>query len=128
VVGFTVKGRVVDHKKEKGIEGATIKIDGQVRGHSQADGTFVLERVSSGAYTFKVEKENMQFPNLINYRVSPNEATLPDIAVESFHVCGKILIDQLPYGVSPTAKRSLTLTSTKEGAQPVTQTTDEKGT
>eukprot|EP01096_Ripella_sp_DP13-Kostka_P006743 TRINITY_DN2438_c0_g1_i1.p1 TRINITY_DN2438_c0_g1~~TRINITY_DN2438_c0_g1_i1.p1 ORF type:complete len:1216 (+),score=649.91 TRINITY_DN2438_c0_g1_i1:168-3650(+) len=127
VVGFSIKGRVVDHKGENGIANADVYVNNNLKTKTAEDGSFAIHRIQAATYSFEISKQGYQFAPLSNFRVSPRTATLPDFLAQQYHVCGQILIDQLLPGMSSQFRRPFTVTSTKEGAVSKTHHTDDSG-
>ncbi|KAK0417409.1 hypothetical protein QR680_012991 [Steinernema hermaphroditum] len=91
VSGFSTRGRVV--AGGIGVAGALIKVNGVSTGvFSDANGFFVLGKLSEGSYTFEAEKEHMQFAPLVK-RISVDDPLLGDLYVSGIDVCGSIQLE-----------------------------------
>ena len=102
-------GRVVSGNK--GVAGVTIKVNGQKTHVTDSNGYYTLDQLNNGVYTIEAEKEHIHFTEISNLRISPGSTLgeLPNITVKSYDVCGKILLSQVPAGISISAPRSVVL-------------------
>lgn len=89
VMGFSIQGRVID-VSSNGLEGATISLNGQDKAVTRADGTYTLERMTTGKYTITARKSHMFFHDLKEFALSPSVPAVPDIVVTRYHICGKV--------------------------------------
>eukprot|EP00468_Gymnochlora_sp_CCMP2014_P006939 CAMPEP_0167766640 /NCGR_PEP_ID=MMETSP0110_2-20121227/15482_1 /TAXON_ID=629695 /ORGANISM="Gymnochlora sp., Strain CCMP2014" /LENGTH=1157 /DNA_ID=CAMNT_0007654741 /DNA_START=57 /DNA_END=3530 /DNA_ORIENTATION=+ len=87
VMGFSVSGQVLS-PTGKGIEGASIIVNGLQKATTDAEGTYVLERMTSGKYVVTASKDHMIFASLRNQMLSPSSGRLPPILISKFDVCG----------------------------------------
>ncbi|XP_070547557.1 BOS complex subunit NOMO1-like [Ptychodera flava] len=109
VEGFSVTGRVVDSPKGSPLAGVSIKLDGKPQTQSVADGTYRLDKITSGSYVVEAIKDNIFF-DAMTVKITPNTPQLPDIVASSFNLCGKVSIEKLPESVPVAAERHVTLT------------------
>ena len=136
VTGFSARGRVVQHagaKGEVGVDGVVVTVyqDGSGGGERRkvyetttaADGSYRLETMASATYTIEARRAHYHFEDLVALSITPrNCAQLPDIVLKSLDLCGSIVIDRPPPGVSVDATRSVELYAHKgadEAAAPL---------
>ncbi|XP_062197301.1 uncharacterized protein LOC133900188 [Phragmites australis] len=111
VTGFSVGGHVVDGYGA-GVEGANVKIDGQLRAVTDSLGYYRLDQVMSKKYTITAEKDHYKFNRLENFTILPNMASIDDIKSVRYDVCGIIRT------VTPNSKAMVTLTHGPENVKP----------
>jgi protocatechuate 3,4-dioxygenase beta subunit len=124
---FAIFGKVVN-SKGSGIPNVTIKIDGQVRAITDAQGAYRLQNLTPGNYDLEAQADDMFFEPLTNIRITAHLKKLPDLAVTDYKLCGKIVIEATDY--YPTSKRTVVLqeTSDKSASKKERRTiTDNKG-
>lgn len=98
VIGFGVAGKVVGFDG-KGIEGATVLVNGVEKALTAKDGSYRLEQFKAGTYDITAKKQNYVFAALNGEKVTPNSASIPEIAVKEVSVCGTLSIVQPPPNV-----------------------------
>ncbi len=106
VNNFSIYGLVVNSKKN-GIPNVTIKIDGQVKAITDANGIYKLENLTPGNYDFEAHADDMFFEPLTNIKITAHLKRLPELIVTDYKLCGKILIEAKEY--FSTAKRTVIL-------------------
>ncbi|CAB0004615.1 unnamed protein product [Nesidiocoris tenuis] len=116
VKGFTVTGRVLWSPNGKPMNGATIYLNGNVVGKTDADGVYTLESMQAGTYLVKVEAENVVFKES---EVKISSTTLPDLVPFSYKVCGHFQ--------SPTSSGPYKVELTSADSTSTEVTTDSKG-
>ncbi|BES94845.1 nodal modulator [Nesidiocoris tenuis] len=116
VKGFTVTGRVLWSPNGKPMNGATIYLNGNVVGKTDADGVYTLESMQAGTYLVKVEAENVVFKES---EVKISSTTLPDLVPFSYKVCGHFQ--------SPTSSGPYKVELTSADSTTTEVTTDSKG-
>ncbi|XP_077985075.1 BOS complex subunit NOMO1-like [Glandiceps talaboti] len=114
VEGFSVTGKVLDSIKGSPLMGVSIKLDGKPQTLSASDGTYRLDRITSGSYVVEAMKEHTLF-DAMTVKITPNTPQLPDIIATSFNICGKVTIDNMPDNIPVAAQRQITMTT--EGGQ-----------
>ncbi len=127
VTYFSIFGRVVN-SKGSGIPNVTIKIDGQDRALSDARGVYILQNLTPGNYDVEAQADDMFFEPLTNIRITAHLASLPDLTVTDYKLCGKIVIEATDY--YPISKRTVVLQdrSDKSSSKKERRTiTDAKG-
>jgi len=110
VMGFSLTGKVVNGQG-KGVKDVLITVNGNEKGSTDSNGYYKLDQLVSGSYNIEAFKEHTNFNSLMNYRVSPNVVSLPDITVKSYHLCGRVHVAQPPSGVSVARQRTMILSS-----------------
>ena len=114
VINFSIFGRVVNSKKN-GIPNVTIRIDGQPKATTDANGIFKLEHLTSGNYDLEAHADDMFFEPLTNIKITPHLRNLQDIIVTDYKLCGKIFIEATEY--YSTSKRTVVLQNTSDKSQ-----------
>jgi hypothetical protein len=121
-MGFSLTGRVVNGQG-KGLKDVLITVNGKEKVSTDANGHYKLDQLMSGSYDIEAFKEHINFNSLVNYRVSPNVVSLPDITVKrydyclqvshhySYHLCGRVHVAQPPSGISIVRQRTMILSS-----------------
>lgn len=94
ISGFSASGRVtLAQQNEKGIAGASVKLNGKVVAVTDADGFYSLKNIKEGTYTIQVSKEDLQFQDH-TVKISMSNPNVPQIFVSGFKVCGKVVSEQ----------------------------------
>lgn len=94
ISGFSASGRVMmSQQQEKGIAGATVKLNGKVVATTDADGSYALKNIKEGTYTIQVSKEDLQFQDH-TVKITMLSPKVPQIFVSGFKVCGKVVSEQ----------------------------------
>ena len=99
VVGFNMYGRV-SHKNGEPIENVEILVDGKPSARTDADGFYIVEKMSTGTFDIVAKKDHMSFNSLFQFPVTANEPSLPEITAEGYDVCGEVVIPSLPKSVT----------------------------
>ncbi|XP_075491887.1 uncharacterized protein LOC142530019 [Primulina tabacum] len=120
VTGFSVGGRVVDDSGT-GVDNASIVVDDQERSITDKEGYYKLDQVTSKRYSIEAKKDHYKFEKLNDFLVLPNMASIADIKVVSYDLCG------LAQTVSPDYKAKVALTHGPENVKPQVKQTDESG-
>lgn len=128
VAGFSVSGRVLESVKGNGVKGAKILIDGKEQTVTGLDGSYHLENMKTGTYTIRIIAEKIFF-DATNVKVTPNTPQLPNIVASSFSLCGKVVIEKIPEGLSQVPpQRKITISSESSPADVMTIETSADGT
>ena len=94
ISGFSASGRVMlSQQNEKGIKGATIKLNGNVVATTDAEGFYSLKNIKEGTYTIQVSKVDLQFQDH-TVKILMSNPKVPQIFVSGFKVCGKVVSEQ----------------------------------
>lgn len=104
VAGFTVSGFVRASREGRGVGNAKIIIKGQVQAITRDDGSYHLDSMKAGSYQLHVEANRLSF-DVVTVKITPNTPHLADIIASKFQVCGQIVIDKLPEGLSQGARQ-----------------------
>jgi hypothetical protein len=139
VTGFSARGRVVQRAASNvGIGDVTVTVYETKSGASDrtkiyetttaADGSYRLETMAAATYTIEARRAHYYFLDLVNFAITPrNCAQLPDIVLTEFDLCGSIVIDRPPPGVSVDTTRQISLYShTSSGEGSVLETTQTR--
>ncbi|XP_049779932.1 nodal modulator 3 [Schistocerca cancellata] len=114
VKGFSVSGKLLLGPDGKGIEGATILLDGSIRSVTKSDGSYHLENMQAGTYKLQVVASDMQFQDT-PVKITPNTPQLADIYPSAFKVCGSITPHHLTTGVAERGPRNILIS--KKGSE-----------
>ncbi|KAL4202422.1 hypothetical protein AMTRI_Chr02g263630 [Amborella trichopoda] len=120
VTGFSIGGRVVDHKGI-GVEAVKIIVDGHEKCITDAQGYYKLDQVTSTHYTITAEKNHCKFNGLESIKVLPNMASLPDIKATHYDLCGMVRLVNADY------KAKVALTHGPANVKPQVKQMDENG-
>ncbi|RMX43282.1 hypothetical protein pdam_00020157 [Pocillopora damicornis] len=127
VHGFSVTGQVLTAEGQ-GIADVSITAGEEITAKTTAEGVYVLNNVTAGAYTIQASKEHFFF-NSIKVQVTPNTPRLPEITPQAYHLCGALKFDEFPPGVTQLKGRKMILQT--EGASIATRSmstsVDENG-
>ena len=74
VIGFSIQGRVVNHKGE-GISGVKIIIDGQQRATTNDKGLYKLDEITPGGYILEGHSQHYVFDS-ININIQSNSRNI----------------------------------------------------
>ena len=99
VVGFNMYGRV-SHKNGEPIEDVEILVDGKPSARTDADGFYIVEKMTTGTFDIVAKKDHVSFNSLFQFPVTANEPSLPEITAEGYDVCGEVVIPSLPKSVT----------------------------
>lgn len=94
ISGFSASGKVLlSQQNKKGVEAATIKLNGAVVATTDASGSYALKNIKEGAYTIQVFAKDLQFQDH-TVKISMNNPKVPEVYVSGFKVCGKVVSEQ----------------------------------
>eukprot|EP01105_Mastigella_eilhardi_P007266 TRINITY_DN18768_c0_g1_i1.p1 TRINITY_DN18768_c0_g1~~TRINITY_DN18768_c0_g1_i1.p1 ORF type:complete len:1170 (-),score=265.90 TRINITY_DN18768_c0_g1_i1:42-3062(-) len=105
VVGFSLAGRVIHKATGAGVAGATVLFNGNTAAVTDAQGGYLLDKLTAGAYSLAASLPRVTFAPLPTVRVSPSSAALPDIIAIEYQACATLAASALPDGLSLTALR-----------------------
>lgn len=117
VHGFSVTGQVLTAEGQ-GIADVSITAGEEITAKTTAEGVYVLNNVTAGAYTIQASKEHFFF-NSLKVQVTPNTPRLPEITPQAYHLCGALKFDEFPPGVTQLKGRKMILQT--EGASIATR-------
>ncbi|KAL5020566.1 hypothetical protein ScPMuIL_003458 [Solemya velum] len=99
VAGFSVSGKVLDSPKGSGVPNAKVLLNGKEQTTTGADGSYHLENMKTGSYSLQIQALNVFF-NAVEVKITPNTPHLPDIVAVKYSLCGRVVIDKVPEGLS----------------------------
>jgi hypothetical protein len=127
LAGITLSGSVLN-AKSKPVSDVHVTLNNpkgtSFNAISNGEGKYSLDKVPTGKYTLKAEKNGFVFETS-NFEVTTTSVSLPTIIVSKIDVCGKVSIPQPPAGVSTGAGRKVSLKSAEIGDLQVS--TDKSG-
>ncbi|XP_013400762.1 nodal modulator 2 [Lingula anatina] len=123
VAGFSVTGRVLEAAQGSGVANAQLSIDGKRLAVTNAEGIYQLENMKTGTYKIKVEANRIYFDD-VSMKISPNTPQLPDIIASKFSLCGRVVIDNYPPGLTRPDHRKVSI---KGDSTVIGLSTDKEG-
>ncbi|CAI5482522.1 unnamed protein product [Closterium sp. Yama58-4] len=125
VRGFSVSGRVED-SAGKGVEGATVLLNGQPRAVTDAQGQYSLHQITSGQYALSATKPRYSFTPLPALSILPSASLLPPLRASHYELCVATLLDE--GSAFQAGGRQVALTGRGgEGVSPQAKKTDADG-
>ncbi|XP_046603692.1 nodal modulator 2 [Neodiprion virginianus] len=91
ITGFTISGAVHASMQGGGLEGAKIYLNKKLAAITNKDGSYRVDNMKAGQYSFKIEADDVQFEEK-NVKISPNSTELPPSAPSSYKVCGRVTL------------------------------------
>ena len=111
VTGFTVYGQVLYSKNGKGIAQAEISVLKFGKTLTDSSGSFHLDGITPGMYTFDVVARDVLFETT-EIEITPKDLHLPSVFPKKFSLCGNIAINSPLDKSSRINERSVFLSST----------------
>lgn len=104
VKGFSVSGRVL--VGSTGVAGVTVRLGDSMSTVSDAQGVYKFDQVEAGSYKLSAQKDKFTFASPAAVKITLSTSRLPDIAVKTVELCGRVSIPHPPAGVEPTTTSS----------------------